>query len=329
MLDARLSLPTTRTSMHLDLRPLHAALARAHSPLDVLQTCEATAMPHGGGLWVAACLRPHACTYAAGPGPVPDAALRAVVDDMSATARRAALPEGEELSRDVVARWRVPQSDAPDPSREYAQEEILAGGECYGLLRVTRDAAQHADACDWEAVESVMCAAIPHLALCLQREAESTRTDPLTGLCTSHELRRRVEQEVEGVLRHPVEFSLVIMEVSLGPGRSRNVLTADELAAVGEVLRTALRESDAAARMPDGRFALLLPMTSQRNALIATARITDRLRAHPALSPDLECRTGISGWTFEGPTAAELFVQANQALDCARSAGARGAFVFL
>lgn len=327
MLDARPSLSATRTTMHLDLRPLHAALARTHSALDILQICEATAMPHGGGLWVAACVRPQPRTYVAGPGPAPDDAVRAIVDDMSATARRTALPPGEKLSHDVAARWRADEPCAPDLSREYAQEEIVAAGECYGLLRVTRDAAQHADACDWEAVESVMCAALPHLALCLQRDADSARTDPLTGLCTPAELRRRVEQEVERAINHPVELSLVIMEISLGHNRS--LLTDAELAAVGQVLRKALRGSDAAARMDDGRLAVLLPMTSQRNALIATARITDRLRAHPALSPDLDCRTGVSGWAFEGPSAAELFVQANSALDCARSAGARGAFVFL
>ena len=329
MLDARLSLPATRTTMQLDLRPLHAALARAHSTLDVLQICEATAMPHGGGLWLAACVRPHARTYVAGPGPAPDAAVRAIVEDMSATARRTALPPGDKLSHDVAARWRATEPSAPDLSREYAQEEIVAAGECYGLLRVTRDAAKHPDGCDWEAVESVMCAALPHLALCLQRDAENARTDPLTGLCTPDELRRRAEQEVERALNHPVELSLVIMEISLGADRGRSLLTDNELAAVGQVLRRALRNSDAAARTSDGRLALLLPMTSQRNALIATARISDRLRAHPALSPDLECRTGVSGWAFEGPSAAELFVQANSALDCARSAGARGAFVFL
>lgn len=330
MLEGRLSPPVTRTAMQLDLRPLHEALARASSVLDVLEICEATAMAHGGGLWLAACVQPDPRTYACGSEAVADTLLQETVDDMSQTVRRTALGEGEEFSRSVVARWRSARSHVVEAlPPDYAQVELTANGSFFGLLRVTRGPTERADGCDWEAVESVMCAATPHMVVCLQQETEDSRVEALTGLCTPAELMARVEAEVERARMHPVELSLVEMEICLGAGRKAGVLTDAELHIVGEELRETLRSSDSACRMPDGRFVLLLPMTPQRNALIATARVTDRLRAHAALPDDLECQTGVSGWAFEGASAPELFEQANHALESAKLAGARGAFVFL
>ena len=62
---------------------------------------------------------------------------------------------------------------------------------------------------------------------------------------------------------------------------------------------------------------------------ISIADVVGQLRKHPELSPELECHTGVSGWTFEGASSPELFGQATAALHDARAAGARGAFVFV
>jgi GGDEF domain-containing protein len=119
------------------------------------------------------------------------------------------------------------------------------------------------------------------------------------------------------------------MELRLGEGRETNVLTEPEWRAVGATVRSTFRETDSASRLSDGRLAVLMPMTNQRHALMASARLVDRLRKVPGLPEDLSCQAGISGWTFEGASAPELFEQASTALVGARIAGARGAFVFV
>ncbi len=329
MLDISLSPSATRTTAQLDLRPLHAALTRAGSVLDVLGICEATAMAHGGGLWIAACVEPCLRTYVAGAAPVSDAIVEATIEDMARTARHSSVGD-DGFARCVAARWRNGRAEVTTfLPPEYAQVALSAADSHFGLLRVMRAPAERADGCDWEAVETVMCAANPHIVICLQRDARSNRIDPLTGLWTPAELAARTEIEVERSRVHPVELSLVVIELRMAPDRDSSVMTDAELRAIGEVLRGTLRASDSAARLPDGRFAILLPMTSQRSALIAGARVVDRLRAQPELSPDLEAQTGVSGWAFEGPSAPELFTQATQALENAKSAGARGAFIFL
>jgi len=236
----------------------------------------------------------------------------------------------ERFSRSAVARWHARNLDpVRSLPNEYAQVELASGGEVNGALRVYRAVGESAETCNWEAVESVMCAAAPHIVLSLKREAEANAVDPLTGLCTPPELVARLDKEVERARMFPLELALVMLELRLGPDREPGMLAETELKAVGLVLRTTLRASDSAGRMPDGRFALLLPMTSQRNALIAASRIADQLADCPELPDHLVCQTGISGWSFEGPGAEELLEQANHALEEARSAGARGAFVFI
>lgn len=330
MLGTCLAPPTVREAMQVDLRPLHAALARASCVLDVLEICEATAMVYGGGLWLATCARPHLATYVCGRVPVLDQTIVEIIDDMERAARVSSLRHQDRFSRSVVARWHGRNvARVRAVPNEYAQVELASVGEINGALRVYRGIGEASEACNWEAVESVMCAAAPHIVLCLKREAEANAVDPLTGLCTHQELVARLDREVERARMFPLELALVMLELKLGPDREPGMLSESELKAVGQVLTSTLRGSDSAGRMPDGRFALLLPMTSQRNALIAASRVADELAANKHLSDHLVCQTGISGWSFEGPGAEELLQQANHALEEARCAGARGAFVFI
>ena len=330
MAEVLLSPPIVETLMQPDLRPLHAALGRTARILDVLQLCEATAAAYGAGLWLATCFSPHPASYACGSQPVADKALRHVVADMHASLRASVRKDPRVPNGNVESLWRdqAARSVAEVP-REYGQIELWAAGVLGGLLRVTRGYGERTEACDWEVVESIMCAASPHIVACLQRESDRITPDPITLQCTAAEMTARVEREIYTVGIHPAELALVVMELRMGPGREPGVLTDSELQAVGEALGSSLRQADSACRLASGRFCLLLPMTSQRNALIATDRVLSRLRAHPGLSPEVECNTGVSGWTFDGSSTPELFEQAGIALERAKRAGARGAFVFI
>lgn len=330
MMDLTYSPLVVRTMMQPDLRPLHAALGRASDVLEVLQVCEATAMPYGAGLWLAACEGSRHTSHACGPEPVADAALRRMIADMEASLREGALPDGSSLARSLITHWREPQAPPTDAvGRDYAQTELCAGGACAGLLRVTCAGAEGAEGCDWEVVEGIMCAAVPHLVVCLQRAAEVAPGDIPRHLCTPAELMAHVEREVEWTRLHPAELALVVLELHFGRGRESGVFSDAELEAIRAVLAESLRRADVSGRLPNGRVALLLPMTGQRGALIAAERVLRRLREHSQLNPDMKCQAGVSGWTFEGASGPELFEQAQTALENARQAGARGAFVFL
>jgi len=323
--------PAVRADVPLfDWQSLHTALARAERVLDVLEICEAATEDHGGGLWTSACGRPNPRCYVFGSRPVIDPVLQSMVAAIELELGESCPEDAQEFVKSVIARWRFPERDSIDDlPGEYVQVNLSAAGQFYGVMRITRTPSHSPESYNWGIVEQVANIAMPYVCLAVQKEAEATRIDPLTGLWTQAELRQRVDLEVERARNYPVEFSLVVMSLRMGSARSNNVLNERELKAVGQVLIDTLRSSDWAGRLEDGRVAVLLPMTNQRNSLIALSRVMDRLRAHPDLPSDLECQTGMSGWTFEGSSGPELFQQATSALESAQSAGARGAFVFL
>jgi GGDEF domain-containing protein len=297
--------------------------------MEVLDISQATTMVLGADVWLVAYLLPEPRSLACASTRLPDAVLLQALDEMQSTTRAGAIPDGAALASSVVARWRDAAAQSDRLAADYAQLELSDAGQFRGLLRVGRLLGDDQAACDWEAVEEVMCVAAPYLILCQHRDTREARMDAITGLCTPTEFSARVEREVELARARPVELALVVMELRLDAERAVGVLHENELRHIGQVLRQTLRDADSASRLPDGRFALLLPMTSQRHALIAASRVVDRVRSHPELPDTLSCQMGVSGWTFEGPTAPELFDQARSALEGARLAGARGAFLFI
>lgn len=314
----------TREAPRADLRPLHAELARAGNVLEVLEMCHAQC---GGGLWIAACAEPATHSYVYGPNPVPERDLESVIFEMS---RSDVTPFGGSLAPRVIARWLDPAAPVSPLGRgEYCQRELVGSGVRHGALRVVADWADNLPPFGWEVVESVMCAATPHIVLTLRAELTQALAGAALSLCPHELFLRRLQGEVDRAQTYGAELSLAMMEVRSGAQRQPRELTPGELGAVCEVLRHVLRASDVAAHMPDGRFGLLLPLTCQRNALIAIARVIDALRAHPALPDGIVCRTGVSCWSPEAHIGEDLMAQATQALEDAAKAGVHGPFVYV
>lgn len=309
--------------------PLHEALACAASPLDVLEACDRALGDDSGYLWAVCGTRQPPGSFVYAGRQADDAEVRALLEQMRENLGGEPGPRPAGTSGQFVCRWGEPGASAGRLAMDsYEQVRLSANGAAYGLLRAIPTDCVPEDL-NKTALQAVLRAAAGYAILSLERLARKQMVDPLTGLWTPEEFELRVGVEVERAQVYPVEFSLVLMEMRMGPDRLPGCLTDQELAVVGSVMRQALRTADSATRMPDGRFALLLPVTSQRSAFIAVARVLDRLRQNPRLPDDLECRTGVSGWTFEGSSGPELFQQAGAALENARSAGSRGAFVFL
>ena len=291
--------------------------------------CQATTAAQGSGAWVAACAKPRVCVYACGESPVGAEDWRAALVEMQLMAATVLTPPPDYLGADTVATWRNPLAPAsPVDPTHYAQTDLVGNRTYYGLVRVLAGPAESRDGHSWEAIEDVLLAAAPHLLLTLQQEAVHA-AGPGMGLCPADKFGRRVEGEVGRVEEYGGELSLAILEVQARAHARPGQLTPREAHVVAELLQACLRTSDVATRLPDGRFGILLPLTSQRNALIACARAIDALQASPELPRTLRCRTGLSGWGQGALTADDLFDQANHALQDARAAGATGAFLYL
>ncbi|RAH37298.1 diguanylate cyclase [Halomonas sp. SL1] len=110
-----------------------------------------------------------------------------------------------------------------------------------------------------------------------ERLRQLSDSDALTGLANRRKLLSRLEEEISLSNRHATPLSLMMIDLDHFKtindtwGHLQGDATLRELA---DCCNALLREEDLLARLGGEEFALLLPLTSQRNA----ARLAERLR---------------------------------------------------
>jgi diguanylate cyclase (GGDEF)-like protein/putative nucleotidyltransferase with HDIG domain len=154
---------------------------------------------------------------------------------------------------------------------------------------------------------------------------EQAIRDPLTGLLNRRFLYEAFEKELERYERHGTGGSIVLVDVddfklvndTLGHTAGDGVLCE-----IGRIAMRVIRGSDSFARVGGEEFALLLPETSQLDALI----VAERLRRAVAATPILADRTvtvsaGIATWPEDGNVLEVLEGKADGALYWAKRNG--------
>jgi diguanylate cyclase (GGDEF)-like protein len=111
--------------------------------------------------------------------------------------------------------------------------------------------------------------------------AELARTDPLTGLANVRALRARLDEEVKRARRYRTPLACVMVDMDhLKPINDELGHAAGDLAiaAVADVIRRELRETDFGARYGGDEFVVLLPHTTAGEARVFADRVCARLR---------------------------------------------------
>jgi diguanylate cyclase (GGDEF)-like protein len=159
---------------------------------------------------------------------------------------------------------------------------------------------------------------------------ELARTDALTGLPNVRAFRGRLHDEVKRARRYRTPLACVMVDMdNLKPINDQLGHAAGDaaIAAVAEVIRRELRETDFAARYGGDEFVILLPHTTAAEARVLTERVRDRLSE---ASPQVQGRPLAVAASFgvasldEGPLdeAADALVRrADAALYAAKRAG--------
>ena len=109
-----------------------------------------------------------------------------------------------------------------------------------------------------------------------REKLEQAIRDPLTGLYNRRFLLEALEKEVQRSARYGSEASLVIFDVDdfkLVNDRYGHAAGDDVLRAVGRLAEGVIRPADSFARIGGEEFALLLPETSQLEALLVADRV--------------------------------------------------------
>jgi len=161
----------------------------------------------------------------------------------------------------------------------------------------------------------------------LQIHLAASRTDALTGACNRRafddELARRL---AEWTRRHTV-FSLVMLDVDYFKkfNDTHGHQAGDEvLKGVARVLRDTMREMDFVARYGGEEFACVLPVTNQKEAMIAGERIRYAIEqavfAHDGTELRVTTSLGVAQ-VRSNDNAAEIIRRADAALYHSKSAG--------
>ena len=155
-------------------------------------------------------------------------------------------------------------------------------------------------------------------------ESEATR-DPLTGLPNRAGFNEVMAHEISSADRTaPPALLLIDLDGFKGVNDTDGHLAGDAvLRAVAAVLTTVARTSDVACRLGGDEFAIVLPRTTQRQAMTVARRLLSASRAAEGLSSAHQRVTlsiGI-GWLSDAMSVDELVAVADAALYRVKAAG--------
>ena len=137
-----------------------------------------------------------------------------------------------------------------------------------------------------------------------REKLEQAIRDPLTGLYNRRFLLEALEKEVQRCARYGSEASLVIFDVDdfkLVNDRYGHAAGDDVLRSIGQIAESVIRPADSFARIGGEEFALLLPETSQLEALLVAERVRTAIGREKILG---DRKITVSGGIASCPTDA-------------------------
>ncbi len=161
----------------------------------------------------------------------------------------------------------------------------------------------------------------------IQAHISRSLTDPLTGLPNRRAFNDRLEERMSAWRRRQEPFSLLLLDVDhfKALNDQHGHRTGDAvLAAVGRVLRGAVRREDAVARYGGEEFAVLLPDITAKRATQVAEQVREAVARMLVNHDGKKIAITISGGlaAIEGPDTAETLIEkADAALYVAKASG--------
>ncbi|MCD6351208.1 MAG: GGDEF domain-containing protein [Armatimonadetes bacterium] len=308
---------------------LPPALAAAADPLDTLVVLGQTGARRGLDFWLLGAEADVWHGYVYSKEPVDTGAvqlhLREMAERFLTLRPQATAQPGPSGVFPLMTAFEVSGEVAADCA-EVRDFEISLGGNLFALLRVglLQPEAQP----DWQEAGHLVELATPYLAYLLARQEEDEQAlrDPLTGVYSRAYFNDQLAREVQRSAAYACQLSLLVIE--LVPARGRGAVSLQAIKRCAEVLRKNTRRTDVTARVGPARFAILMPHTGSRDALMAADRLSEIVERERDEAEGFTMSIGISGWNLQGPDAAELMDQATEAARMA-SQGTGGPFLYV
>ncbi len=204
---------------------------------------------------------------------------------------------------------------------------FTVGGQGHGVL-VFQDDARAGSRIEQRRV-AVVEQAVAHAATALARVALLERlqrgalTDGLTGVANRRAFDVALDREVALAARTDAPLAVVILDLDQFKALNDtygHLAGDDVLRVVGAALRQCTRQGDLVARYGGEEFVLLLPGSTDSDAVGAARRVREVLRGVPGPRP-VTASLGIAVRPERGATGAELLAAADRALYAAKQGG--------
>jgi two-component system cell cycle response regulator len=156
--------------------------------------------------------------------------------------------------------------------------------------------------------------------------------DDLTGLGNARHLRERLALEQSRIARYGTHSAIVMVDVDklkVINDEHGHVVGSRVLKAIGEILRSQIRETDLAARYGGDEFVVLLPHTTSAEACAFAERVLACLRRSQPEGVDVSLSLGVAAVEGSGGQSIELvFAQADAAAYRAKRSGGGRVCIF-
>lgn len=188
---------------------------------------------------------------------------------------------------------------------------------------------KHFDALDLEVLDAI----VPQMAVAIDRVAfkeqagayaQLSVTDALTGLSNRRYLETRLNEEIQRSSRHGFGMSFMMLDVDEFKSyndRFGHPAGDEALKLVGLILKDVVRGEDVPARYGGEEFAVLFPQTSIKEAEAIAERIRERVEETEFPYRRITVSIGLSSYSDELSTIAQIISAADQALYDAKRAG--------
>jgi two-component system cell cycle response regulator len=156
--------------------------------------------------------------------------------------------------------------------------------------------------------------------------------DDLTGLGNARFLRERLSLEQSRIARYGTHSAIVMVDVDklkVINDVHGHVVGSRVLKAIGEILRSQIRETDLAARYGGDEFVVLLPHTTSAEACAFAERVLTCLRRSQPEGVDVSLSLGVAAVEGSGGQSIDLvFAQADAAAYRAKRSGGGQVCIF-
>ena len=226
---------------------------------------------------------------------------------------------------------------APLKNTEHTCFPMVGGGKILGLLQLRGIKKLKGNAALANLETLVKRAGLELMNLRLKENLTTLSIkDPLTGLYNRRYLEDVAEKELKRSERTKNYFSLIMLDIDnfkdvndkYGHGIGDEVLVK-----TSDIISNTIRSQDAACRYGGEEFAVLLPETGEKGALLCAEKIRENIQridinANANEKPGIRISCGISTYPVDGVKIADIIKNADTALYAAKKSGKNKTVVY-